>query len=244
MLTSNKESNGGCYLLRSVTENTNRKPSPDLIYCSLIALNSSWPAVSSTEKQTLVQICIFMQSPHANTRQHYSQSTGCEFGPTNCEVEYGPGQAALPHTHRHTHLLPCSIFQYRWKRDALKIERFGTVLAGRSRKKWKGGETMYHPRCHLLQIHIMNYMHFMWKKATFWKKFWGQGGGKVKVMHNNTVLDVTDCMAYISTQAQRANSDRWAHRPTGNTAPFRKAYSKHTWLLETGIQQTTLHNIL
>lgn len=148
------------------------------------------------------------------------------------------------HTHRHTHLLPCSIFQYRWKRDALKIERFGTVLAGRSRKKWKGGETMYHPRCHLLQIHIMNYMHFMWKKATFWKKFWGQGGGKVKVMHNNTVLDVTDCMAYISTQAQRANSDRWAHRPTGNTAPFRKAYSKHTWLLETGIQQTTLHNIL
>ena len=36
-------------LLLSVTENTSRKPSPDLIYCSLIALNSSWPAVSNTK---------------------------------------------------------------------------------------------------------------------------------------------------------------------------------------------------
>lgn len=35
-------------LWRSVTENTSRNPSPFLIYCSLIALNSSWPAVSST----------------------------------------------------------------------------------------------------------------------------------------------------------------------------------------------------
>jgi len=41
------------YLLRSVTENTNKKPSPDLMYCSLIALNSSWPAVSNTKTEQL-----------------------------------------------------------------------------------------------------------------------------------------------------------------------------------------------
>lgn len=35
-------------LALSVTEKTMRKPSPVLMYCSLIALNSSWPAVSST----------------------------------------------------------------------------------------------------------------------------------------------------------------------------------------------------
>lgn len=37
-------------LALSVTEKTMRNPSPVLIYCSLIALNSSWPAVSSTMK--------------------------------------------------------------------------------------------------------------------------------------------------------------------------------------------------
>lgn len=37
-------------LALSVTEKTMRNPSPVLIYCSLIALNSSWPAVSSTVK--------------------------------------------------------------------------------------------------------------------------------------------------------------------------------------------------
>lgn len=37
-------------LALSVTEKTMRNPSPVLMYCSLIALNSSWPAVSSTVK--------------------------------------------------------------------------------------------------------------------------------------------------------------------------------------------------
>lgn len=36
------------YLALSVTEYTSRNPSPDLIYCSLMAQNSSWPAVSKT----------------------------------------------------------------------------------------------------------------------------------------------------------------------------------------------------
>lgn len=38
------------YLFLSVTEYTSKNPSPVLRYCSLIVLNSSWPAVSSTEK--------------------------------------------------------------------------------------------------------------------------------------------------------------------------------------------------
>ena len=37
----------------SATEKTRRKPSPDLMYCSRIALNSSWPAVSKTKMKNL-----------------------------------------------------------------------------------------------------------------------------------------------------------------------------------------------
>ena len=37
------------YDVLSDKEKTRRKPSPDLMYCSLMALNSSWPAVSKTE---------------------------------------------------------------------------------------------------------------------------------------------------------------------------------------------------
>lgn len=41
-------------LLWSVNENTNKNPSPDRMYCSRIALNSSWPAVSRTRiRETL-----------------------------------------------------------------------------------------------------------------------------------------------------------------------------------------------
>ena len=51
---SHEEMNGArIYLLRSVTEKTSKNPSPDLIYCSLIALNSSWPAVSKTVTDNL-----------------------------------------------------------------------------------------------------------------------------------------------------------------------------------------------
>jgi len=46
-LATNKRS----YLNLSDTENTNKKPSPERIYCSLMALNSSWPAVSKTVKR-------------------------------------------------------------------------------------------------------------------------------------------------------------------------------------------------
>jgi len=49
----NEQNETTVYLLRSVTEKTSKKPSPDLIYCSLIALNSSWPAVSNTVTRTL-----------------------------------------------------------------------------------------------------------------------------------------------------------------------------------------------
>lgn len=38
------------YLPRSLSANTSKKPSPERMYCSLIAPNSSWPAVSKTEK--------------------------------------------------------------------------------------------------------------------------------------------------------------------------------------------------
>ena len=34
-----------------MTENTMRNPSPERMYCSLIALNSSWPAVSKTKRR-------------------------------------------------------------------------------------------------------------------------------------------------------------------------------------------------
>lgn len=38
----------------SVTEKTRRKPSPDRIYCSRIAENSSWPAVSNTKVAKII----------------------------------------------------------------------------------------------------------------------------------------------------------------------------------------------
>ena len=41
----------------SVTEYTRRNPSPFRIYCSRIALNSSWPAVSSTETGKNMRPC-------------------------------------------------------------------------------------------------------------------------------------------------------------------------------------------
>lgn len=58
-------------LWRSVTENTSRNPSPFLIYCSLIALNSSWPAVSSTTNRVK---SMSVQS-HEKVGQNYNHST-------------------------------------------------------------------------------------------------------------------------------------------------------------------------
>lgn len=49
----------------SVTEKTKRKPSPVLIYCSLIAPNSSCPAVSRTKEKTR-NVMMFMCSSHKN----------------------------------------------------------------------------------------------------------------------------------------------------------------------------------
>lgn len=46
-------------LALSVTEKTMRKPSPVLMYCSLIALNSSWPAVSSTAKTRDTKVLLY-----------------------------------------------------------------------------------------------------------------------------------------------------------------------------------------
>ena len=40
------------YLPRSLRANTSKKPSPERMYCSLIAPNSSWPAVSKTDTHT------------------------------------------------------------------------------------------------------------------------------------------------------------------------------------------------
>lgn len=51
--------NTGTNLPLSVTEKTNRKPSPVLIYCSLIAPNSSCPAVSRT-KEKIIYVIAFV----------------------------------------------------------------------------------------------------------------------------------------------------------------------------------------
>jgi len=45
--------------------------------------------------------------------------------------------------------------------------------SGGSRYFERGGETMFHPRCHVSQMHIMNYTRFIWEKATY-RKTWGQ----------------------------------------------------------------------
>ena len=49
MLTNAFNNAKNAHLVLFVNEKTNKKPSPVLMYCSLIALNSSWPAVSKTE---------------------------------------------------------------------------------------------------------------------------------------------------------------------------------------------------
>nr|CAD7445244.1 unnamed protein product [Timema bartmani] len=56
----------------SVTENTRRKPSPDLMYCSRMALNSSCPAVSSTASISALRACLTLSGDdiysHVSTR--------------------------------------------------------------------------------------------------------------------------------------------------------------------------------
>ena len=71
--------NIGTNLPLSVTEKTKRKPSPVLMYCSLIAPNSSCPAVSRTkEKTTHVTVFVFSfykWRPHKGRRSSRAHHT-------------------------------------------------------------------------------------------------------------------------------------------------------------------------